>query len=180
MLHRLVIGALFIAATSASVQAYANTGKPKTTPVNLKAVEKQVSGMGDVLKKLLTAAQKAKEKNEIKTLNCLVVKTNLVKGFMQAASRASLVLTEASFSGDHVTANAYASRIESYRKQVNEIGESIDECSEVGTVREGTTLVYIRPEEGVETDLTEIAPWDWEEETGPEDFPVVPPASPFR
>lgn len=180
MLRRSIIGGLGLSLALYVVPTFAQTKNSDVTRVNLKAVEQQVSGMGGILKQLLGAAKKAKEKNEVAKVNCLVVKINLVKGFMQAASRASMVLTEASFSDDQGTANAYASKITSYRKQVDEIGKSMDECSQTDAVREGTTLVYIRPEEGVETDQTEVAPWDWEEETGPEEFPAVPPASPFR
>ncbi len=180
MLRRSILGTLCFALVFWVTPIFGQSKSSKVAPVNMRAVEKQIAGMSDVLKRLLLEAKKAKKKNEIAQVNCLVVKINLVKGFMQASSRANLVLTEASFSDDPVTANAYASKIASYRKQVDEIGKSVDECSQTDTVREGSTLVYIRPEEGVETDLTEIAPWDWEEETGPEEFPVVPPASPFR
>jgi len=153
----------------------------KKEPVDLKTVDKQIAGMNGVLEKLLKEAQKAREKNDIRTLNCLLVKINLQKGLIKAASRARLVLLEAKFAEDPATASAYAEKIRSYRQSTEEIEKSMDECGRTGTTGEGTTFLYIRPEGVPETDLEETTPWDWEEETAPdEQYPVIPPASPFR
>jgi hypothetical protein len=164
-------------AVGASTGVAADKG---TAKVKIKTVQKQISGMNNVLETLLLEAQKAKEKNDVRRLNCLLVKINLVKGLIQASDRAKLVMMEALYADDAETTQVYARKIDAYGKNVEEVGTSLDECSQIQASGEGTTLLYIRPEEGPEEGLTQASPWDWGAQTEPGDYPVVPPASPYR
>jgi hypothetical protein len=147
---------------------------------SLAAVDKRVTGMNDVQKKLYKEIAKAREENDIRRVNCLLTKLNLVKGLLKASDRAKAVLLEAFYGNDPETAGIYKTKIESYADSAKEVERSIDECRGVKTIGEGTTMVYIRPEGSADLQPSEAGPWDWNFLPGSEGYPAVPPASPFR
>ena len=144
-------------------------------------VEKQVTSMGKILKKLLKGVARARQLNDVGRLNCLMVKLNLVKGLMKASERAKIVLMEAAYGGDAKVAATYAQKVNAYDSSVDEIESSISECTGVDASGEGTSIVYIQPEGETGLGATGgLSPFDFEDVDQPDDFPVVPPATPFR
>ena len=145
-------------------------------------VEKQIASMNGALKHLLKEVAKARQKNDIRRINCLLIKLNLVKGLLKASEKAKVVLMESSYSGDARTANAYGTKIESYHDSVTEIKKSMKECFGVKGVDEGATVVYIQPVGEAGEDVSKVVTaWDWDAAaTGVAGYPVVPPGSPFR
>ena len=136
--------------------------------------------MDDVLKQFLEAVAKAREENNVKALNCLVLKQNLVKRLIKASQRANDVLLEAAFAGDAKTTDLYAKRVDSYEQFVREVGKSKDKCLSVNATAAGTTTVYIRPKTAGEAKSGVTGPWEPKTFDGSENYPVVPPGSPFR
>ena len=149
--------------------------------ITVATVEKRMSSMREVLKRLLKEIAAARQAKDLRKVNCLLAKLNLVKGLLKASERAQVVMLEATYGKDMPTSRTYGKKIVEYGDNVDEIEKSIPECSGVEVRSEGTALVYIRPDEP-ELTVDETTPWDgWDEVNGgPENYPVVPPASPFR
>src|SRR6267142_2190653 len=110
----------------------------------------------------------------------IVTSSILVTGLLKASERAKMVLMEASFMGDTKTAETYGAKLDAYHESAKEMEQSIQECSGTEGTSEGPAVVYIRPEAGGEIVSELTSPWDWENVSGTQGFPVVPPASPFR
>lgn len=147
---------------------------------SLVQVERRITDMNAVLKKLYQEISRAKEKNDLHRVNCLLTKLNLVKGLLKASDRSKAVLLEAFYGNDTATARVYKAKVDSYADSAKEIERSMEECRGVRKVGEGTTLVYIRPEGGTELQPTEANPWDRGFVPGADGYPAVPPASPYR
>ena len=155
--------------------------KKKPETASLVEVDRQIADMNSVLQKILGKLRKAREKNDIRQVNCLTPKLNIIKGLLTASERARIVLQAASAGGDTETAGAYARRIRLYRDRGAEVEKTPGECTGEEVERGGTTLVYVRPERGDGLESGEISPFDVESEAEtPGPFPVIPPASPFR
>jgi hypothetical protein len=149
-------------------------------PMTVSSVDDQISQIRSTLKRVLEELARAKGSNDVKRVNCLQSKVNLVKGLLKASEKANIVFLEASYAKDASTAESYGRKIQMYAGSVEEISRSIDECSAAEVTSEGSTLVYIRPEEP-ELAVSETSPWGGTDGIGgTEGYPVVPPASPFR
>jgi hypothetical protein len=155
--------------------------KKAEPPISASAVEKRITSMREVLKRLLKELASARQANDVRRVNCLLAKLNLVKGLLKASERAQVVMLEATYGNDAATTQVYGKKIMTYGGSADEIERSIAECSGVEVRAEGTSLVYIRPDEP-EIQTGEETPWDGSDVTtsGPESYPVVPPASPYR
>jgi hypothetical protein len=158
----------------------------KATPeIRLAKAGGEITTMEKVLKLFYEEVRKARKDDDVRRLNCLLEKLDLVRGFIKAAQRAKDVVTESAYGGDDTTAEAYLEKILAYAKHVSELEKSKSECFNGSTQpEEGTTLVYIRPAQeeiaGLETDKS-LTPSDPGQGTASvEGYPVVPPASPYR
>ena len=160
----------------------------KSADERLEKVDKEVAFIEGTLKKFLKEISSAREANDVRRLNCLMTKRDLVKGFLKASERAKVVLMESSFAGDGKTADIYGNKISSYSDNVGEIEKSIEECQGVEAKGEGTSVVYIRPADDAAGDIfaDDLSPWTGDDLRpgddlpGVEGYPAVPPASPFR
>ncbi|HLG20995.1 MAG TPA: hypothetical protein VI895_14425 [Bdellovibrionota bacterium] len=183
MTYRLISAkSVFVCLSFFLITARVEGAEPASPESRLKKAEISVSSIEGTLKKFVKAVAKAREENDIKRLNCLMTKMDLVKGFLKASERAKVVLMESSFAGDAKTADMYGQKIGAYGKNTSEIENSIEECYGVGGTGDGTTVVYIRPSgEGMESaDGTVLSPFGEDDLYPAEGYPAVPPASPFR
>jgi hypothetical protein len=178
-----------LGATQAPAQTAMPGAKPTPAPaaakpapaVTVAAAEKKIVSMREILKRLLKEVAAAREANDVRRLNCLIAKLNLVKGLLKASERAQVTMLEATYANDAATGQTYGRKILTYGDSAEEIERSIDECSGVEVRSDGAAMVYVRPDTP-ELQPRDEAPWDTtvDVNSGPEGYPVVPPASPFR
>jgi hypothetical protein len=148
--------------------------------ISLTEIEKRMNSMQGILKAVLIEVADARNVGDLRKVNCLVMKLNAVKGLVRASENAHIVMLEATYDNDPCTTQSFAKKIVTYSDSLDEIAKSLDECSGAGTKSDGTTVVYIRPDE-TEPIIQESSPWNRGDNVGGADpYPVAPPASPYR
>ena len=85
---------------------------------DLVSVQKQskekVNAIESVYTRMEVQMGKAQNQNDIRQVNCILTKLNLVKGLLKASQRASLVLTKAFVDSEQKTVDMYKKRIVDY------------------------------------------------------------------
>jgi hypothetical protein len=152
----------------------------KAELINAPQVEKRITAVRDVVKRLLEEIAKARKTDDIRRINCLIAKLNLGKGLLKASEKAQLTFLEAASADDKETARVYGGKIVTYAENAGEIRKSIPECTGLEWKPGGTTVVYLKPE-GFDVGAEDLNPWiSTNIVPGAEGYPVVPPATPYR
>ena len=124
--------------------------------------------------------KKAEGTNDLRQVNCILTKLNLVKGLLKASQRSTLVLTRAYIDQDQKMTAIYQKRVDDYRANAVELESSMDECLDPNAVDRRSMLVLIRPEGAGEPAYQDMSPWAWDYVEGSDNLPTIPPASPYR
>lgn len=150
---------------------------------DLASIQKESKGKVDAIESIYTRLEvqmsKAQNQNDIRQVNCILTKLNLVKGLLKASQRASLVLTKAYVDNQGKTVDMYKKRVTDYHDSAATLESSMDECLPERRGDAAATMVFIRPEGDSALAFGDTSPFAWSYET-PGTFPVIPPASPFR
>lgn len=146
-----------------------------------KNTKSKIDAIDVILTRLELQLSKAEEQNEMRQVNCILTKVNLVKGLLKSSQRASLILTRAYIDNQSKISQTYQKRIEDYHASAVELEASLDECIPRRRSSLAAFLVFISPlGAGAFDFFKDISPWSNSYIEDAENLPVIPPASPFR